>query len=262
MAEETKELDAVEEEDTKTEGLTDDTGGQEEDGSPKSESGLSEEFVSQWDRALSDLREAASVAKSKPTAENAKAVKSREEEAAERLEKMIEAEDLDDEPSRALREIAKQHLESARRFTETEKRYQQLIESQNQKIESLSESMYRSQFEAKHPELAGEYEKLVKEASNDPKVLSAYRVARNSTDPSAQDLFRMYFADKWDQVVQKAAEAKKGGDKNAAKNGSSGKAKSAEGTKVMGSRAGQAQAPESGGKSLYERLWPKMAAKK
>ena len=221
----------------------------------------SSDFVSQWDQALSDLREAAAAARSNPTRANEADVKSKEDEAAERLEKLIAAENLDDDPSTALREIARQHLESAKRFTESEKRYRQLIESQNQRIESLSESMYRSQFEARHPELAGQYEKLVKEASNDPDVIRAYGVARNSNDPSAHDLFKMYFANKWNHVVQKAAESKKGGEVKSPKNGSVGKTKSADGTKLIGSRAGQAQASDSGGKSLYERLWPKLALK-
>src|SRR5690606_1995327 len=228
MSEELDQLEVdetVEEQDTPT---PEETGEGEPEPENQPDTSVSDELVAKWERAIETMQQAANRALNNPTEQNVKAA----EKAKSKVEKLIENEDLDLDPAKAIRDIASETLDYQKKSGETQKQYELRLEAYGKQIAALSEQLYRSQFATMYPDLAGRYDELKQQAFNDATVKQAYELAKNG-DANAQQLFQILWQEKWNQVVQKAS---------ATKAKPEGKVeKSAKGTSPLKSRAGQAQ---------------------
>lgn len=248
----------------------DDDAGDDADDQPSDETDGGEsdqsKLVSQWEDAVADMRKAARINleaaqryANDPNDQNRKAYEKSEAIAQKKqsvLEKMVESDDLDIDPAKALKQLASHSLDVEKQQGETQKQYEKRIERLEQQLAQQSAEMRKSQFDQAHPELAGKYDELAKQAYG--KVEHVLSQLDESSPPVAVNMAQEMLSQAFESVLSEAKAQSK------SKSNNNGKAKP-EKAKPKGTSpvSGSTARPSTdSNKSMFERIWgPEKPAK-
>lgn len=201
-------------------------------------------WLSSFNKRMETVVNALNRYNNNPTTQNQKGV----EKAKSRLESMLESEDIDLEPTKAIRELVSEFQSREQREDETSAQYRRRMEQQDALINNLYSQVEQLRFENQYPELKGKYEELVNKTDRD--MGDARQRIANTTDPVAIELYNKLWGERFAENVKAASSpAEKTPDKS-----TKSAVKKPKGTaplKGAGSRSGNAPTRKSLAELLY-----------